>query len=238
MCNKHYRRFMKHGDALYTPSTRLCAVAGCSRKHKAKNFCAYHYSTHHISVSRQCRVEGCMSKSRARGLCQKHYTRYRVYVDENITYNVITSSPEESYILTTNSTFNFLLLVAAIYIHGYGRIYIIVKFKIAHRYAWELLHGKLDDSLHIDHICHNKACVNIKHIRPATSHQNNANRIGPMSGSLSGVRNVHMDRDKWRVTVKKHGKNYHFGRFRTVEEAAVVAEQARQDLFGDYAGRG
>ena len=110
---------------------------------------------------------------------------------------------------------------------------------LAHRFSWERSNGKVPEGLWIDHICYTPACVNVEHMRLVTIQQNNYNRSGPFKANRSsGLRNVHRSRDKWKVQVKHLGENHYMGVYETKEEAAKVAEQARRDLFGEYAGRG
>ena len=46
-CNKHYRRFNKYGNPLYTVINRdhddICSIEGCEGKHLSKGFCNKHY---------------------------------------------------------------------------------------------------------------------------------------------------------------------------------------------------
>jgi hypothetical protein len=42
----------------------------------------------------------------------------------------------------------------------------------AHRLAWELLVGPIDEGLHIDHLCRHPPCVNPDHLEPVTPAEN------------------------------------------------------------------
>ena len=53
-CSKHYKRFLKYGDANYTKGTphiknRGCKIKGCDKKHEAKNLCHKHYGEQYRS---------------------------------------------------------------------------------------------------------------------------------------------------------------------------------------------
>lgn len=113
------------------------------------------------------------------------------------------------------------------------------RSKYAHRYAWERANGAIPEGKVVDHICHTPLCVNIKHLRISSQAQNTWNLSGPATNNQSsGIRNVYRSGNRWRVQVKKNGILHWFGTYATVEEAAVVAEQARLELFGEFAGRG
>ena len=55
---------------------------------------------------------------------------------------------------------------------GYGRIGIKGRLQGVHRVAWELLNGPVPDGLEIDHLCGNRACVEITHLRAVTHLEN------------------------------------------------------------------
>lgn len=113
------------------------------------------------------------------------------------------------------------------------------RSKYAHRYAWERVNGAIPEGKGIDHMCHTPACVNVRHLRLSSQAQNMWNLSGPTNNNQSsGVRNVYRAGKRWRVQVKKNGVLHWFGTYATVEEAAEIAARARQELFGEFAGRG
>lgn len=123
---------------------------------------------------------------------------------------------------------------------GYGTFWNGEKNVRAHRYAWEFHHGPIPENVTVDHTCHNRACVNVDHLRLVTVTENNQYLAGAQSGSRSGVRNVHWHKatGRWAVNVICNGVNHYFGSYSTVDEAKVVAEKARDELFGKFAGKG
>ena len=86
----------------------------------------------------------------------------------------------------------------------------------------------------IDHICHNRTCVNVDHLRLATAAQNNSNLAGATARSSTGVRGVYPRGSRFRVGIKSRW----YGTFDSIEEASRVAARERPRLFGEFAGRG
>ena len=185
-----------------------------------------------------CSVSECSNKVVARGWCSKHYQRWKIHGDPSRANREIFFDPEESFRHYTEWQGDCLIWTGHLNDGGYGRLTVNGERIRAHRYAWERANGPIPSGYEIDHACHNRACVNANHLRPADRGQNGANQKGARADSSSGVRNVHRHRGRWRVRLMKDQVEHTFGYFDTIEEAAVVAEQARQDLFGDYAGRG
>lgn len=55
---------------------------------------------------------------------------------------------------------------------GYGRFKVGVKKVSAHRFAYMLLYGNIPKGKVIMHICDNKSCVNLSHLKLGTQKQN------------------------------------------------------------------
>lgn len=185
---------------------------------------------------RTCLISGCSNKSVARGWCSKHWQRWRRHGDPTALVNH--SNPWDAIKMRSEWQGNCLIWQGGKTLQGYGIIKVKQKSHRLHRYVYERVHGPIPDSMMIDHICHRTDCINIYHLRLATAAQNSSYLSDALDGSESGRRNVYSSRGKWRVRIEKGGKAYSFGTYETIEEAAEVAEQARKDLFGDYAGRG
>ena len=102
----------------------------------------------------------------------------------------------------------------------------------AHRIAHLLTHGSLTRGMVIDHICHNRGCVNPDHLREVTYKQNNEN-TAHQGNNTSGKRGVVWvpKTGKWRVQVTHGGRQIRAGSYDSVEIADAVAIAIRNVLF-------
>ena len=57
---------------------------------------------------------------------------------------------------------------------GYGRRKVAGKMWMAHRYAYFLEHGDIPEGMVIDHLCFNRACVEVSHLRVLSREENSA----------------------------------------------------------------
>lgn len=107
------------------------------------------------------------------------------------------------------------------------------KVARAHRVSYSLVHGDIPKGAHIDHICHNPACVNPDHLRLTTAKQNGENRGGLNKNNTTGVRGViwRKDRQSFSAQWKHNRVNRTKGGFRTLEEAESYVIQMRNDAF-------
>lgn len=189
-----------------------------------------------------CKIVGCNLKVKSRGWCGKHYQRWWAHGDP--TYTIYGETPQESfeykvYYVTETGCLLWAGATTGKDSSGieYGQIWDGVKRTTAHRFAWEQENGEIPDGYEVDHKLHcSTLCCNTEHLRLATKSQNKMNFSGSPSTNTSGHRNVSWDTatQKWYVAV---GGRY-VGRYTDKKEAAKVAEQARLELFGVFAGKG
>ena len=111
---------------------------------------------------------------------------------------------------------------------GYGAISVKGRTTGAHVVAWQLTHGRpVPPGQMVDHLCHNRRCINPHHLRVVTPSQNQQNRRGASRNSQTGVRNVYPRRNGYIVKVA--GK--YIGDFQNLAEAEAAAVEARRAMM-------
>jgi hypothetical protein len=116
--------------------------------------------------------------------------------------------------------------------YGYGNFWDGEKVVAAHVFSYQLHNGNVaDPSLEMDHVCHNRTCVNPEHLRLATRKQNLENHQGATIRNKLGVRNVMLKNGKYYVQVRHEGKSYYGGYFTDLEKAEEAAVQLRNRLY-------
>ncbi|KZE19159.1 hypothetical protein AVW13_11930 [Brevibacterium casei] len=118
---------------------------------------------------------------------------------------------------------------------GYGRIKIDKVLYSVHRVAWEIENGPIPEGMQIDHLCWNRSCINLKHLRLATRSENKRNARGARVDSELGIRNIRRDSNGYMVRIMKDGER--FSKFFLDLDEAIVWENAKRvELFGEFAG--
>lgn len=188
-----------------------------------------------------CTIDGCPHPRVARGWCSAHWTRWKRHGDPERggPLRIQHRTPEERFAANTERRGDCLIWTGHDNGAGYGLMRIPGGRVLTHRWAWEQTHGTIPDGVKVDHAEHcSTLCCEVAHLRLASTGNNAANRAGATVKSKTGVRNVRAVRGRFQVAVQHEGVEHYYGLHDTIEEAAVVAEGARRELFGTFAGRG
>lgn len=119
---------------------------------------------------RACGFTGCARPHSAKGYCSPHYMQaargdalrpigYRPSVTERILAN--SASAGECIIWHGHTMAN-----------GYGVISWGNRQWLVHRAVWTEANGSIPDGLTVDHLCRNRACVNVGHMEIVTRAEN------------------------------------------------------------------
>ena len=183
-----------------------------------------------MTVTSECKSAECHKRPKGQGYCQRHYDQLRkrgelqplpkLTAEQRFWQKVDKSG--ECWEWTANRT-----------VKGYGAWSISRKSVMPHRFSYELAHGPIPSGMQVDHLCHNRLCVNPGHLRLATNKQNNENPAGLRSDNTSGYRGVYYSKrlKRWCGRAQHNGVNHYAGSFITPEEAAEAARQLRLSLF-------
>lgn len=179
--------------------------------------------------STTCITDGCDRARHCRKLCKMHYLRaWRA----GQTAPLPRLTAEQRFWKGVSKTDTCWEWTAGKNSDGYGSIYVDGKHTKTHRYSYELVNGPIPEGMVIDHICHNRGCVNPDHLRLATVKQNSENLSGPrVSNVNSGVRGVHRKRNWWTARLGHNGEQIRLGTYATIEEAEAVVIEARRRIF-------
>jgi len=182
---------------------KICSFPECGKAHSCKGYCNGHYA--------QLRTGKPMKPLGGSSLSFEDRFMSKVEKTEtcwNWTASIMTKS-------------------------GYGAFSIGRTHKPAHRVSYEMHVAPIEKGMEVDHMCHNRACVNPSHLRVVTSKQNNENRKGAERTNKARLRGVSWSKGQkaYRARVTHFDKTIHLGYFATAEEAGEVARLKRLELF-------
>lgn len=122
----------------------------------------------------------------------------------------------------------------------YRTVGLLGKRFLVSRIVFALTNSADPGDMFIDHINGNSLDDRPENLRTATNAQNVANASRVRRGSRSGVRNVSYNKrlGKWVVTVGPDKSRRHIGVFKSLVDAKVAAQLARERIFGPFAGSG
>lgn len=185
-----------------------------------------------------CKIEACEKPVRTGGWCNAHYLRFLRHGDPLGGKAALYRNPTEAFAARTRHEGECIIWTGSRDGQGYGQLRIGDQLIKAHRFAWEQIRGPIPEGQYLDHICWNKACCRIEHLRLASHAENVRYQEGVRSDNSSGYRGVYRRGRTWVAHVTKDGITHRSYGFPTPEAAAEEAARLRAEHFGEFAGRG
>lgn len=230
-------------------SERICTYPACAKPQHGKGYCRGHCAQLQrgkalapLKVRRaSCDFPECSRKHYAGGACRAHYDQLRRRnAQEPLPERPLT--PHDRFWAKVDTSGDCWLWLGA-KVRGYGMFGGIGGGHVyAHRLAYAELVAPVPAGVEIDHMCHNRACVNPGHLRLASKAENQQHRLGANRNSRSGVRGVYRKRNAWEAWAQVEKRRHYIGSFADLadaERAAIswrrqnmpssLADQARAD---------
>ena len=139
-----------------------------------------------------CNITGCESPHHSKGFCNSHRRRFQRYGDPlGQPVKPTVGDRFWSKVDKNGPLFNGTpcwLWTASQDGRGYGQFRFNGKMRKAHRYAYELGKGPIQEGLAPDHLCRTPLCVNWDHLEAVTQREN---LLRGMSPSAQHARKTH-----------------------------------------------
>lgn len=171
-----------------------------------------------------CSHPGCERPHSCKGYCTVHYGRWRRGAEMDGPVRAHGATEAERFWPKVRKSESCWEWTAAAY-RGYGLFRSRGKVRLAHRLVYEWMRGPIPEGMEVDHMCHNRGCVNPDHLRLLTHSENGQNRASANMNSKSGIRGVYRPTgsDVWMARAVLNRETHEIGRFATMEEAERAA---------------
>ena len=116
-------------------------------------------------MTKHCDYPACGRTHYAKGLCHTHYEQQRCGNALTPIWRALTRTVRERFDSLTQKSGGCLNWTGHKNQSGYGTFQVGGRSVLAHRFAWEAAQGPIADGMTVDHICFNRACVKIEHLR-------------------------------------------------------------------------
>lgn len=114
--------------------------------------------------------------------------------------------------------------------NGYGKFKVDGRMVLVHRFAYEQARGPVPAGLELDHLCRNRACLNVDHLEPVSRRENALRGEAPSAVNARKTHCVHghaFDDANTRVIRRADGSGFRV--CRACVRAAVARYKARKE---------
>lgn len=181
-------------------------------------------------MTETCKHPGCdRPKGKAFGWCNAHYQRNAKGADMDTPIRDVHATDEERFWSKVRKTSSCWIWIAA-NVNKYGVFRINGANQIAHRVSYQWANGEISDDVQLDHMCHNRSCVNPDHLRFADYVLNGQNRSAANKNSKSGIRGVYWieERQCWIGAIQVNRKTIRTDGYVNIEDAEKAVIDLRR----------
>lgn len=178
----------------------------------------------------ECKYHNCSRPAgKALGYCNAHYDRNRKGKPMDPPIRNHWASAEERFWAKVHKTDSCWLWTGATY-NGYGIFRQDGKAQLAHRVLHRWTKGPIPDGIQLDHMCHNRSCVNPDHVRFSDWETNGQNRASANKNSKTGIRGVYWNKERlgWFAAITLSREVIRRGPFAEISDAEKAAVELRQ----------
>jgi hypothetical protein len=121
---------------------------------------------------RPCVVLECARPNHGHGYCLPHLSRVRRWGDPFAGQPPKFRPLRERLLEKTRITASGCVEWTGALTQGYGKVKVDRRTQLAHIVHWRLERGDVPEGLDLDHLCYNRACINLDHLEPVTRAEN------------------------------------------------------------------